>query len=56
MLDGNLGPKLAEPNYYRATFHTRRYILQNWANGFEIVKIHTAGNGGAQDFVVMRAK
>jgi SAM-dependent methyltransferase len=56
VVDGNLGPKLAEPNYYRATFHTRRYILENWTQGFEIVHIHTAGNLHAQDFVVLRAK
>jgi len=56
VVDDNLGPKLAEPNYYRATFHTRRYIEQNWTAGFEIVAIHTAGNGNAQDFVVLRAK
>jgi hypothetical protein len=56
IVDGNLGPKLAEPNYYRATFHTRRYIEQNWTQGFEIVHIHTVGNLHAQDFVVLRAK
>jgi len=56
VVDDNLGPKLAEPNYYRATFHTRRYIEQNWTQGFEIVHIHTAGNGSAQDFAVLRAK
>jgi UDP-glucose 4-epimerase len=55
VMDINLGPKLAEPNYYRATFHTRRYIEQNWTQGFEIVQIHTAGNLQAQDFVVLRA-
>ncbi len=56
VVDNNLGRKLAEPNYYRATFHTRRYIEQNWTQGFEIVQIHTAGNLQAQDFVVLRAK
>ena len=52
----NIVVPFAEPNYYRATFHTRRYIEQNWTAGFEIVDIHTAGNGNAQDFVVLRAK
>jgi nucleoside-diphosphate-sugar epimerase/SAM-dependent methyltransferase len=54
--DENLGPKLADTTYYRATFHTRRYILERWSEDFDIVAIHTAGNGGAQDFVVLRAK
>ena len=56
LFDMNLGPKLDQKSYYRATFHTRRYILENWTQGFEIVKIYAAGNGGTQDFVVMRAR
>ena len=55
LLDMNLGPKLDQKNYYRATFHTRRYILENWTRGFEIVKIYPCANGGTQDFIVMRA-
>ena len=54
--DGNLGPKLREKNYYRATFHARRYILETWTREFEILKIYPCGNGSTQDFVVMRAK
>ncbi len=56
MFDLNLGPKLDEKSYYRATFHTRRYLLENWSPVFEIVKIYTSANGGTQDFVVMRAR
>ena len=56
MHDDNLGPKLKEKSYYRATFHSRRYILENWTREFEILKIYTCANGATQDFVVMRPK
>ncbi|MDE3174846.1 MAG: NAD-dependent epimerase/dehydratase family protein [Pseudomonadota bacterium] len=56
MFDDNLGARLAQKSYYRSTFHTRRYIVENWAEDFEIVRIYPAANGAAQDFVVMRAK
>ncbi len=55
VLDGNLGPKLAEKTYYRATFHTRAYIRANWTDGFEVVRIYPFGNGASQDFVALRA-
>lgn len=54
--DGNLGPKLRETNYYRATFHTHRYLKEKWTRDFEIVKIYSSGNGATQDFVVLKAK
>lgn len=56
MLDMNLGPKLSDKAYYRATYHTRRYVYQNWAEHFEILGYYSCGNVLVQDFVVLRAK
>lgn len=56
VLDTNLGPKLSDTFYYRATFHTRRYVLQNWTEHFDILGYYSCGNVLIQDFVVLKAK
>jgi len=44
---------IAEPGYFRATFHTRRYIEREWARYFRIVDF-LPGWIGHQDLVVLR--
>jgi SAM-dependent methyltransferase len=56
MLDMNLGPKLSDKSYYRATFHTRRYVLEHWSEHFDILGYYSCGNVVVQDFVVLQAK
>lgn len=56
MLDMNLGPKLRDKKYYRATFHTRKYIAQEWTEYFDVVAHYSCANVVVQDFVVLRAK
>ena len=56
MYDMNLGPKLRDKKYYRATFHTRKYIAQEWTEYFEIVGYYCSGNELVEDFVVLKAK
>lgn len=55
-LDMNLGPKLPNETYYRATFHTREYVEENWTEYFDIVGYYPGANGIIQDFIVLRAK
>jgi UDP-glucose 4-epimerase len=54
--DSNLGPKLREASYYRATFHSHKYLRERWTGEFEIVQIYPRGNGATQDYVVLKAK
>ena len=45
---------IAEPDYYKAVFHTHDYIKKNWSKYFEIVAIIPACIGTLQDLVIMR--
>jgi ubiquinone/menaquinone biosynthesis C-methylase UbiE len=56
MMDMNLGPKLRDKSYYRATFHTRKYVSQEWTEHFDILAHYSCSNVVVQDFVVLRAK
>ena len=56
MIDTNLGPKLSDHRYYRATFHARKYIAARWVEYFDLVGHHPCTNGMIQDFIVLRAK
>jgi ubiquinone/menaquinone biosynthesis C-methylase UbiE len=51
--DLNLGVKLPDKNYYRATFHTQEYINKIWSKFFKILKIHTGSNVFVQDFIIL---
>lgn len=55
-LDTNLGPKLKRSRYYRATYHTRKYIRETWTDFFDIVRHYSYANVSIQDYVVMRAR
>ena len=54
LMDGNLGPKLKEKNYYRSTFHGLKYVRSRWSEYFDVLAIYPSGNGTTQDFVVMK--
>jgi ubiquinone/menaquinone biosynthesis C-methylase UbiE len=56
IIDFNLGPKLSVKDYYRATFHTAKYVRENWSDYFDVVEHYSCANGLIQDFVVLRAK
>jgi len=51
-----LGPKLRDKKYYRATFHSRKYIAREWTEYFDILAHYSCANGFLQDFVVLKAK
>jgi hypothetical protein len=40
--------------YYRTSYHSRRYLNDNWARYLDIVDIIPASNAFRQDFVVLR--
>ncbi len=44
---------IAEPEYYRSTFHTPAYIHREWSRFFEILAI-VPGRIGHQDLVILR--
>ena len=54
--DSNLGPKLDDPSYYRATFHTPTYVEKYWSEYFDIIAHYPCANVLVQDIVVMRAR
>jgi SAM-dependent methyltransferase len=54
--DTNLGPKIREKSYYRATLHARKYIDHEWAKYFDVIAHYPCANVLIQDFVVLRAK
>jgi ubiquinone/menaquinone biosynthesis C-methylase UbiE len=56
MPDMNLGPKLSDRNYYRASFHTRKYVAEQWTQYFDVLGHYSCANVIVQDFVVLRAK
>jgi len=41
-------------DYYRATYHARRYIRANWSRYFDILDIFVMANAFSQDIVVLR--
>lgn len=54
-LDGIL-PEMKETDYYKNTFHSRRYIYERWSRYFEIMDVIDAVFTGYQDLVVMRRR
>lgn len=52
--DNALGDGL--DTYYRATYHARRYIRENWGRYLEVLDIVPAANAFRQDFVVLKKK
>ncbi len=56
MIDTILGPKLRDKTYYRATFHARKYVAQEWGEYFDVIAHYPFANVVIQDFVVLRAK
>lgn len=42
------------PEWYRASFHTERYINEVWGKYFEVEAIEREGVGGIQDLVVCK--
>jgi len=56
MYDTNLGPKLRDKKYYRATFHSRKYIAEQWTEHFDVVAHYSCANMFMQDYVVLIAK
>ncbi|MEM9273580.1 MAG: class I SAM-dependent methyltransferase [Cyanobacteria bacterium P01_F01_bin.143] len=53
--DTNLGTKLPDKDYYKATYHSTDYVRRVWGNYFDILDIRQATNGYYQNIVVMRA-
>lgn len=53
--DPALDDVIADPEYYRAAMHSRRYITERWGEYFEVLAIVDA-IAGLQDFVVMRRR
>jgi 2-polyprenyl-3-methyl-5-hydroxy-6-metoxy-1,4-benzoquinol methylase len=57
-LDAGANPNLDQviqgSDYYRNTFHTRKYIKTNWSKFFKIVKIIPGYIGNHQDLVILR--
>jgi len=53
--DPALDDVIADPEYYRAAMHSRRYITARWGEYFEVLAIVDA-IAGLQDFVVMRRR
>ena len=50
--DTAIGEERSE--YYRATYHARGYIRDNWSRYFTILDIFVMANAFTQDFVVLR--
>jgi SAM-dependent methyltransferase len=50
--DNSIGKDRSD--YYRATFHSRPYILKQWGMYFEILDCIVMANGFGQDYVVVR--
>jgi hypothetical protein len=50
--DDALGANL--DRYYRATFHSRSYIKENWSKFFDILDVIPVSNAFLQDYVVLR--
>ena len=56
MLDPNLGPKLPDKTYYRATFQTRKYVARAWIEHFDVLAHYSCACELIQDYVVLRAR
>ena len=54
--DGIADPALGSDydRYYRSSYHARKYIMDKWSNGFDVLDIIPASNAFLQDFVVLR--
>jgi SAM-dependent methyltransferase len=50
------GIQLPESDYYRNTYHSNRYIREQWSRFFEIVAILPGYIGSLQDLVIMRKR
>ena len=53
--DPSLDMVINDSDYYRSTFHSRRYIVEEWSRYFQVVSIVDA-IAAPQDFVVLRRR